>query len=255
MSSVQNSGWLICDYTSQDSLVNITIHEHGIPFSTNHNNKHVSGLWPRRLVFWWPKKVILRQLWQTWVYLVCPKIWPNIMVPKIWPNIYIYISWLWLVIGKCHTFHLFVSPIVPSLPLSLSKSMTRMIPKDFSLGIGSTSKQVRWWTFELINRCDFSTDFCRYPIFFCWRIFGYSLGMATEHMGYRHVSPVSVSMEPYLAGQDWWAIAVWGVAALTVDPLQGYSGSDVWSQNEPKGGCVGWRIKLHRISCILDVLK
>lgn len=168
---------------------------------------------------------------------------------------YIYISWLWLVIGKCHTFHLFVSPIVPSLPLSLSKSMTRMIPKDFSLGIGSTSKQVRWWTFELINRCDFSTDFCRYPIFFCWRIFGYSLGMATEHMGYRHVSPVSVSMEPYLAGQDWWAIAVWGVAALTVDPLQGYSGSDVWSQNEPKGGCVGWRIKLHRISCILDVLK
>ena len=72
---------------------------------------------------------------------------------------------------------------------------------------------------------------------------------------YRHASPVSVSMEPYLAGQDWWTIAVWGVAALTVDPLQGYSGSDVWSQNEPKSGCVGWRINLHRISCILDFLK
>lgn len=93
--------------------------------------------------------------------------------------VYIYISWFWMVIGKCHTFHLFVSPIVPSL-LSLSKSMPWMIPKDFSWGHWFHIKTREMVDFELINICVFSTDFCRYPMFFFGCFFGYSLGMATE---------------------------------------------------------------------------
>lgn len=111
-----------------------------------------------------------------------------------------------MVIGKCHTFHLFVSPIVPSFLLSLSvKIHDEDDPQGFFTGHWFRIKTSDMVDFELMNRCVFSTDFCRYPMFFVffpdilwvWQLNIWGIAM------YRHASPVSVSMEPYLAGQDW----------------------------------------------------